>query len=127
MSPENLELVTLGADIGLAVAILGALVEYRLSFAKTETPERPRTPWIMLVGGLLCFLGLVATLLSLLVTSSLLPAVCMGIGVGVGFYSGFVLLLLYWLIVERTRTERPLQPDQLRPRPAGDSRRDDRQ
>ncbi len=87
-----------GAAIGMVVAVLGAVFEYRLYLRRADAPQRPHTSLLHLIGGVLCFLGLVAVVVSLLLTSSIAPAVVMGIGVGIGFYGGFVVLLLVWLL-----------------------------
>lgn len=105
MVGENLDLVLAGAAFGLLVSIVGAVLEYRIFLRKSDTPTRPHTSLLHLFGGVLCFLGLVAVVVSLVWTDSIAPALVMGIGVGIGFYAGFILLLMGWLVRSRLSDE----------------------
>lgn len=102
MSQQNLDLFLIGGGFGLLVAVLGGLVEYR-AHLKRPAAERAPVAWFLIVAGFLCFLGLVAVALSLFFTSTVVPAVIMGAGVGTGFYLGFCTLLGIWLLIQRLR------------------------
>jgi hypothetical protein len=97
----NLRLLVIGAAFGLVVSVVGALVEYRLHLRKPAAPAPLPGGFLSLVAGFLAFLGLVAVVVSLVATGGIKPAAVMGLGVGIGFYTGFAVLTGLFFLLER--------------------------
>lgn len=106
----NTSLFLIGALIGFATAVVGAIVEYFVSLRRSSAEER-RVPGCMLyvVGGL-ALTGIVALVASLVLTGGLRAALVMGLGVFVAFYLTFMLLFGLWLFIESRRPQ-PEAPD----------------
>lgn len=109
MLSESSYLFVLGVGFGLLVALAGALADYRLHFKRTERARR--VPLLLIIGGFMGLLGVVAIVVSLVVAESIRPAIAMGIGVGIGFNAGFFVVLVIWLVRERLR-RRAITSDQ---------------
>jgi hypothetical protein len=78
----------------------------RLFFIGIGTQRNPRRSnhlpgCIMYVAGALGLVGLLAIIISLILIGSVLPAIILGAGVLLGFYSGFALLLLLYLVARQ--------------------------
>ena len=97
----NLQSFLIGLAIGLISAIIGAGVEY-LIVRNRDEPETERLPGCMLlVSGGLGGAGLLATGVSLLISGEVVRMLVTGLGVGVGFFAGFVLMMAAWFIFNR--------------------------
>lgn len=103
MLSESSHLFVLGVGFGLFVALAGALVDYRLHFKRARSSDRARVPLLLVIGGFMGLLGVLAIVVSVVVAESIRPAVAMGIGVGIGFNAGFFVVLVVWLMRERMR------------------------
>lgn len=103
MLSESSHLFVLGVGFGLLVALAGAFVDYRLHIKRTESADRARVPLLLIIGGFMGLLGVLAIVVSLVVADSIRPAIATGIGVGIGFNAGFFVVLVIWLIRERLR------------------------
>ena len=99
----NLESFLIGLVIGLASAIIGGIVEYLIVRQRGEqSQEAERLPGCMLlVSGGLGGLGLFAIGFSLLTSGEVVRMLITGLGVGIGFFSGFVILMVAWFILNR--------------------------
>lgn len=101
----NLQSFLIGLAIGLISAILGAGVEYLIVRNRNEV-ETERLPGCMLlVSGGLGGAGLLATGFSLLISGEVVRMLVTGLGVGVGFFSGFVIMMLAWFLFNRPSKE----------------------
>ena len=98
----DLTLLIAGAGIGLGIAIVGAFSEYWLSIRSSAADRPYQLPGCLLyvVGGL-ALAGIVSLVTSLLLNGSIKPALIVGAGVLGGFYVGFVLLFILWLLINR--------------------------
>jgi hypothetical protein len=103
VSSSNLSLFLVGLAIGVAVALVGGLVEYALHLRRGRGP-RPGVPGCLVyaIGGLI-LAGVVAVIASLILTGSIGPALIIGLGVMAGFYGGFIFLVTIWLLLETAR------------------------
>lgn len=110
---SNLTLFLIGLAIGGGVALLGGLIDYLLHLRRNRAP-RLGVPGclVYMVGGLI-LAGIVALVVSLVTTGSATPALVMGVGVMVGFYAGFMLLVGLWLLFDggRVRADSQLPSD----------------
>lgn len=97
---SNSTLFLIGLGIGLAVAVGGGAIEYRLHLRRNRAPFS-RVPGCLLyaIAGLILG-GLAALVASLITTGGIVPALIMGGGVLVGFYGGFICLVALWLVIE---------------------------
>ena len=92
----------IGIGIGIAIALIGGAVDYWLSRTHRNPRRTNHLPGcIMYVAGVLGFAGLLAIIISLILIGSVIPAIVLGAGVLLGFYSGFALLLLLYLVARR--------------------------
>jgi hypothetical protein len=92
----------IGIAIGLGIAVVGGLIDYWLGRRDQTVGHERLVPGCMVyLAGLLGLVGIIALLVSLLVSGSLGPAFVLGAGVLGGFYAGFALLLLLYLLVKR--------------------------
>ncbi|MCP5094566.1 MAG: hypothetical protein GY943_03315 [Chloroflexi bacterium] len=102
----DFEALLIGAGVGLISAIIGAIIDYRfISRNRKEQAEleNGRLPGcIFLVSGSLGFLGIVVIFLSFLV-ESVKRALIAGLGVGLGFFVGFVIMMLVWFFTQRKK------------------------
>ncbi len=91
----------IGVGIGLISAIVGAIVEY-LIVRRRGNQQAERLPGCMLlVSGALGGVGLVAIGISLITSGEVVRMLITGLGVGVGFFGGFVLMMVGWFIFNR--------------------------
>lgn len=102
---NNLTLLLIGLAIGGGAAGLGGLVDYLLHLRRERAP-RFGVPGclVYMVGGLIVA-GVIASIVSLLTTGRLAPALIMGAGVLVGFYTGFMILVGVWLLRDGARAK----------------------
>lgn len=97
----NLQSFLIGVAVGLISAIIGAVVEY-LIVRQRGDQETERLPGCMLlVAGGLGGVGMLAIAFSLLISGEVVRMLITGLGVGVGFFSGFALMMLVWFMVNR--------------------------
>ena len=110
---SNLTLFLIGLAIGAATAALGGAVDFFLHLRRRREPKFGVPGCLVYTIGGLILAGIVALIVSLVVTGSLSPALVMGGGVLVGFYSGFILLVLLWFVRDsaRGRADDPLPSD----------------
>ncbi len=110
---SNLTLFLIGLAIGAATAALGGVVEFGLHLRRRREPKFGVPGCLVYTIGGLILAGIVALIVSLIATGSLGPALVMGGGVLVGFYSGFILLVLLWFVRDsaRGRADDPLPSD----------------
>lgn len=101
----NLQSFFIGLAIGLVSAIIGAIVEY-LIVRHSGDREPERLPGCMLlVSGALGGVGLLVIGFSLITSGEVVRMLITGLGVGVGFFSGFVLMMLAWFLINRPSGE----------------------
>ena len=101
----NLQSFFIGLGLGLVSAIIGAIVEY-LIVRQRGVREAERLPGCMLlVSGGLGGIGLLAIGFSLLTSGEVVRMLITGLGVGVGFFIGFVLMMLGWFVLNRPTGE----------------------
>jgi hypothetical protein len=97
----NLQSFFIGLAIGLASAIIGAIIEYLIVRQRGDR-EAERLPGCMLlVAGALGGTGLLVVGFSLITSGEVVRMLITGLGVGVGFFSGFVLMMLAWFLFNR--------------------------
>lgn len=101
----NTSLFFIGLLIGGSVAAIGGLIEYFLHLRRRREP-RFGVPGCLVytVGGLL-LAGIVALITSFILVRSIVPALVIGAGVLLGFYSGFILLVGVWFLTEDRRSK----------------------
>lgn len=99
----NLEAFLIGLAIGSVSSIVGAIVEYLIVRQRgNESQETERLPGCMLlVSGGLGGVGLLAIGFSLLTSGEVVRMLVTGLGVGVGFFGGFVVMMLAWFVLNR--------------------------
>ncbi|MBK7893511.1 MAG: hypothetical protein WAS33_24355 [Candidatus Promineifilaceae bacterium] len=99
----NLQAFLIGLALGLVSAVIGAVVEYLIVRRHNEEAEEmERLPGCMLlVSGGLGGVGLLAIAFSLLSTGEVVRMLITGLGVTVGFFAGFVMMMLVWFWWER--------------------------
>lgn len=114
---QNLTFFLIGLAIGGGSALVGGVTEYILHLRRHGQP-RSEVPGCLLyaVGGLV-LAGIVALVVSLIVTGGLVPALVMGAGVMTGFYSGFILLVGIYFLLDAIRpaAEEPASSDSITP------------
>lgn len=108
---SNINLFLLGGGFGLSVAIVGALVDYWLHLRPskpTPKPGEPRQPGCILfaIGGL-TLTGVAVLIASFVLTGGIVPALIFGLGTFVGFYIGFLTLLILWMRIDKDTQELP--------------------
>jgi hypothetical protein len=114
---QNLTFFLIGLAIGGGSALLGGLVEYVLHLRRRGQP-RPEAPGCLLyAAGGLVLTGIAALIVSLLATGGVGPALVMGAGVMTGFYSGFILLVGVYFLIDAIRptVDEPTPSDSLIP------------
>ena len=99
---SNLALLIIGTGIGLGIAMIGAFSEYWRSFRSSTVQKPYQLPGCMLfvIGGL-SMAGIVSLIISFFLNGSIKPALVLGAGVLGGFYVGFGLLFILWLLIKR--------------------------
>ena len=98
----NSSLLSIGFGIGIGIAAIGGLVDYLLSARKNNPQKTNRLPGCMLfVAGVLGLLGIISIIVSLIFSGGIAPALALGAGVLGGFYSGFALLIIGYLVIKR--------------------------
>jgi ABC-type Fe3+ transport system permease subunit len=104
----NLHSFFIGLAIGLVSAIIGAIVEYLIVRQRgDEIQETERLPGCMLlVSGALGGIGLLVIGFSLITSGEVVRMLITGLGVGTGFFAGFVLMMLGWLLLNRPSGEK---------------------
>lgn len=110
---SNLNLLLIGGGIGLTVAIVGAILDYRLHLRPekpTPQPGEPRQPGCILfaIGGL-TLTGLVALVAAFVLTGGIRPTLIVGLGTFIGFYAGFLTLLIIWLRIDKQPQEQLIE------------------
>lgn len=100
---SNLTIFLIGLAIGIVVALAGGLVEYFLHLRRRREPRFGVPGCLVYTIGGLVLAGIVAIIASLVLTGGIGPALIMGLGVMAGFYSGFILLVSVWLLLETLR------------------------
>lgn len=100
MSTSNSSLFFIGLGFGLSVAAVGGLVEYWLHLRR-DRPPFSRVPGCLLytIAGLI-LAGIIALVASLVLTGGIVAALVMGAGVLLGFYGGFIVMVVLWLLVD---------------------------
>jgi ABC-type Fe3+ transport system permease subunit len=100
----NLQSFIIGLAVGLVSAIVGAIVEYLIVRQRgDEAQETERLPGCMLlVSGGLGGVGLLAIGFSLITSGKVVRMLITGLGVGTGFFGGFVLMMLGWFLFNRS-------------------------
>jgi hypothetical protein len=102
LNHPTLELL-IGGGIGFISATIGALLQYRVSQRKKREDEDVLPGCMFLVMGTLGFIGVLMIVISFILTGSLTRALRPGVGVAAGFFSGFGLLVILWLLWSRAR------------------------
>ena len=98
----NISLPYIGFGIGISIAVIGGAVEYLLSKRKTNSLQANNLPGCMLfVAGALGLTGLIAVVVSIIMIGRIGPALILGAGVLSGFYIGFALLMILYLVAKR--------------------------
>lgn len=98
MLSENLNLLLIGAGIGLVCAVLGALVDLIVS-RRRITEENHLPGCMLLMTGALGFVGVVMLGVSFLFYQTFLPAFWVGLGVMAGFFLGFTVLFFAAVLI----------------------------
>lgn len=94
-------LFTIGLQVGLSLAILGAAIEYFLARRRSKAQVPRQLPGCLLyMAGALALTGIVAILGSIILRGSIVPALWLGAGVLGGFYLGFAILFLLYLLAK---------------------------
>lgn len=94
-------LFRLGLQAGLALSLIGAVIEYLLARRRTQSGFSRQLPGCLLyMAGGLALLGAIALLVSFILNGSIGPALFLGAGVLGGFYLGFALLFLGYLLLK---------------------------
>lgn len=111
--PSNLTLLLIGLAIGGACALLGGLVDYLLHLRRQRAPRFGVPGCLVYMIGGLVVAGVVASVVSLITTGRLTPALVMGGGVLAGFYTIFMVLVGLWLLRDaaRAKSEQRLPSD----------------
>ena len=87
--------VLMGIGFGFAASVIGAVLQYWFSVRK-GIKSRNRLPGlILIVSGLLGLTGLLAIIISLFFGWTT-QAILIGAGVLIGFFAGFLIMVLAW-------------------------------
>jgi len=102
----NLQSFMIGLAIGLVSAIIGAIVEYLIVRQRGDR-EAERLPGCMLlVSGGLGGVGMLVIGFSLITSGEVVRMLITGLGVGAGFFGGFVLMMLAWFLIDQPTGEK---------------------
>lgn len=88
----------IGGAVGFASAVIGGALQYRISSKKNDSP-RASPGCMFIVAGSLGLIGLLMAAASLLLTGGIGLVLHSGIGVLVGFFAGFALMVLVWFML----------------------------
>jgi purine-cytosine permease-like protein len=95
-------LLFIGLAIGASIAIIGGSVDYLISRRRAAYQNTNRLPGCLIyTAGMLGLIGIIAIILSLIISRSIGPAIILGAGVLGGFYAGFTLLMIGYLVFKR--------------------------
>ena len=94
MSNDTVIYFLIGGGIGLVCAIIGAFVDYSVGRKRGDVENDGRPGCMFIAAGGLGFVGLIAFLLSFVITGTVGPAFMMGLGVTSGFFIGFAVLFI---------------------------------
>ncbi len=105
----NINLLLIGGGIGLTIAIVGAVFDYWLHLRPGKPMPQPgeaRHPGCILfaIGGL-TLTGFVSLIAAFVFTGNIWPAILLGLGTFIGFYTGFLTLLIIWLKIDKQPQE----------------------
>ena len=97
----NLQSFFLGLAIGLASAIIGAIVEYLIVRQRGDREPERLPGCMLLVSGGLGGVGLLVIGFSLITSGEVVRMLITGLGVETGFFGGFVLMMIAWFLLNR--------------------------
>lgn len=98
----NISLPYIGFGIGISIAVIGGAIDYLLSKRRTNSLRTNNLPGCMLyIAGALGLTGLMAVIVSIIMIGRIGPAIVLGAGVLSGFYVGFALLMILYLVAQR--------------------------
>jgi hypothetical protein len=97
---QDATLFLLGGLVGLVSAVAGAVVDYRRSLGRVPPEERKLPGCMFIVPGALGLIGAVVILIAYF-AGVVGRALRMGLGVGLGFFAGFILMTLLWFLLDR--------------------------
>lgn len=95
--------ILIGAGVGVISAFVGAVVQFRLSGRRGGEPSARLPGCVLLIIGALGFAGLAMFAASILLTGSLQVALLAGVGVLIGFFLSYVLIVATWLARARRK------------------------
>ena len=98
---SNVALFLIGVGIGLAVAIIGGLVEYWTTLRPGAESVQHRSSCLPFVIGGLALAVIAAMIASALLNGGIGEALIMGAGVLTGFYTGFIVSFGLWFLLDR--------------------------
>ena len=106
-------MLLIGLAVGAAVALLGGVVDFALHLRRQRESSFGVPGCLVYAIGGLVLAGIIALIISLITTGSLVPALVMGGGVLLGFYGGFILLVALWFVRDRSpaAVEEPMPSD----------------
>ena len=102
----NLQSFFVGLAIGLVSAVIGAIVEYLIVRQRGDREVERLPGCMLLVSGALGGVGLLAIGFSLITSGEVVRMLITGLGVGVGFFGGLVLMMLGWFLFNRPSGEK---------------------
>jgi hypothetical protein len=102
----NLQSFFIGGAVGLASAIIGAIVEYLIVRQRSDQETKRLPGCMLLVSGGLGGVGMLVIGFSLGTSGEVVRMLITGLGVGAGFFSGFVLMMLSWFVLNRPTGEK---------------------
>ena len=102
----NWQSFLIGVGIGLTSAIVGAIVEYLIVRRQGEQQTERLPGCMLLVSGALGGVGMVAIGISLITSGEVVRMLITGLGVGVGFFGGFILMMAAWFILNRPTSDK---------------------
>ncbi len=93
-----------GLTVGFTSSAIGAIVDYRIMQQKDDA-EESHTPGCMLImSGFLGWVGIIVVGVSLFL-QSFNRALFAGLGVLLGFFAGFLVMLAFWFILQRNKPD----------------------
>ena len=97
----NLQSFLIGVAIGLASAVIGAVVEYLIVRQRGDREPERLPGCMLLVSGGLGGVGLLVIGFSLITSGEVVRMLITGLGVGAGFFVGFVLMMAAWFVLNK--------------------------
>ena len=94
MPTDNLTFFLIGGGIGLASAIVGAVLDYFVNQRRDKPAENGPPGCMFIASGSLGVAGLCAIVVSLVLTGKIGAALVVGLGVLSGFFVGFATLFI---------------------------------